>query len=88
MVVIWLILLLILALIEFEEKDHLKQINKFVFPAAFLIIFGPLILLYLSRTAFSILNPVFLITGIIQAGLMVGLYFLVDKFVVQSKENK
>lgn len=88
MIWIYLILLLLLALIEFEEKDHLKQINKFVLPAAFLIIFGPLLLLYYTRTAFSILNPIFLITGIIQAGLMVGLYFAVDKFVVHGKEKK
>ncbi|QYN56049.1 hypothetical protein GYM69_02290 [Lactobacillus panisapium] len=80
-----LILLSLLALIECQEKDYLKLVNKYLLPTALVIIAGPLIVLYFIKI--PALSLIFYIVGIIQAGLLVGLYFLIDKFVVSRKKD-
>ena len=50
-----------------------------------MIIAGPLIVLYFIKI--PALSLIFYIVGIIQAGLLVGLYFLIDKFVVSRKKD-
>lgn len=80
-----LILLSLLALIECQEKDYLKLVNKYLLPAALLIIAGPLLILYYTKV--SAVSLIFYIVGIIQAAMLVGLYFLIDKYVVSRKKK-
>ncbi|MCO6531933.1 hypothetical protein GYM70_01785 [Lactobacillus panisapium] len=84
---LWIVLILLslLALIECQEKDYLKLVNKYLLPAALVIIAGPLIVLYLTKV--PALSLIFYIVGIIQAGMLVGLYFLIDKYVVSHKKD-
>lgn len=84
---LWIVLILLslLALIECQEKDYLKLVNKYLLPAALVIIAGPLLVLYLTKV--PALSLIFYIVGIIQAGMLVGLYFLIDKYVVSHKKG-